>query len=316
MIELFNRFSVIGTCFNDSKIIIRYLENMIQQTIQPEKYIIVDGGSTDNTVELVKAFAKQNNISIDIICKGRLNIAQGYNEAIRQSETDLIIITGIGNLYEKDFFRQLLLKAQETESDVVYGRIVGQNNNHFSESYNRVFLGGDKGIIPSMPSNRGCLIKKEVFYQQGFFLESFIYAGEDTEFFKRIMSNGIVFSTCDNAELYWETPKNLRQYIKQQSGYFLGSYQHSGLNLKSIIKSAVIHLVVIISILAIFILKVWVVIPCFFALIYAMFSIKTHTIDPTVVFIKFLSLWLPFYLLLKNIRKINQKNRVSYKPEV
>ena len=61
------KFTVIGTSFNDAKIILNYFTSIMQQTFQPVEYILVDGGSTDNTVEMVKEFAEKENAPIRVI---------------------------------------------------------------------------------------------------------------------------------------------------------------------------------------------------------------------------------------------------------
>ena len=102
------KFTVIGTSFNDAKIILNYFTSIMQQTFQPVEYILVDGGSTDNTVEMVKEFAEKENAPIRVISGQRLNIAQGYNVGIKEAKTDIIIITGLGNKYESTFFEELI----------------------------------------------------------------------------------------------------------------------------------------------------------------------------------------------------------------
>ena len=61
------KFTVIGTSFNDAKIILNYFTSIMQQTFQPVEYILVDGGSTDNTVEMVKEFAEKRMLQIGLL---------------------------------------------------------------------------------------------------------------------------------------------------------------------------------------------------------------------------------------------------------
>ncbi|WP_083629457.1 glycosyltransferase family 2 protein [Tenacibaculum agarivorans] len=52
-------FSVIIPCYNEEKFIVSCIQLIIQQTVVPYKLIIVNDGSTDNTVAVVKEFQKQ-----------------------------------------------------------------------------------------------------------------------------------------------------------------------------------------------------------------------------------------------------------------
>jgi len=48
---------VISPCRNESSFMRKTLESVISQTVRPEKWIIVDDGSTDNTPEILKEYA-------------------------------------------------------------------------------------------------------------------------------------------------------------------------------------------------------------------------------------------------------------------
>ena len=53
------------TVFNEEKYITALLESIVSQTKQPDEVIIVDGGSTDKTVALIKPYqSKIKNLSV------------------------------------------------------------------------------------------------------------------------------------------------------------------------------------------------------------------------------------------------------------
>ena len=52
-------YVIITPAFNEEKFIQIALSSVIKQTIKPSKWIIVDDGSTDNTANIVKVFAKE-----------------------------------------------------------------------------------------------------------------------------------------------------------------------------------------------------------------------------------------------------------------
>ena len=71
------KYSVVATTFNDSLDIIKYLEDIINQSYPPDEIVIADGGSKDDTVEKIKQFSFTSSITIRVVEKGRLNISQG-----------------------------------------------------------------------------------------------------------------------------------------------------------------------------------------------------------------------------------------------
>src|SRR6186713_1273807 len=50
------KISIITVCYNGAKTIGATIESVLSQTHPDLEYVIVDGGSTDGTVELVKRF--------------------------------------------------------------------------------------------------------------------------------------------------------------------------------------------------------------------------------------------------------------------
>ena len=49
-------FSIITVCWNSEKTISRTIESVLEQDFQDFEYIIVDGGSTDNTIDIIKKY--------------------------------------------------------------------------------------------------------------------------------------------------------------------------------------------------------------------------------------------------------------------
>lgn len=209
------KYSVIATSFNDSKEIIRYLDNICKQTYSPDEIIIVDGGSKDNTVELIKKYQSPSNIKIQCFdSMGHLNISQGYNVALCKANNDMVLITGIGNLYNKDFAKELIEKFEEGRYDMVTGPTYGYIINQFTRSFTNGFLRGKNGK-QYLPCNRCVLLNRKIFEEIGFFYEDFIYAGEDTEFYLRAIKKGFKVGYAQKAHTYWFVPQNFNQYKRK-----------------------------------------------------------------------------------------------------
>lgn len=293
-------FSVIATSYNDTAIIEQYITNLSKQTLKANEYILVDGGSSDDTVQRAETVGARLGMPIKVYSGERLNIAQGYNRGIEKASYDVIIITGIGNEYDEHFFECLLEEYSKTNSRIVYGRTIGQDNGVFSKAYNSAFLGGEKGVIPSLPSNRGVLIEKNVFTMVGMFYEKFVYAGEDTEFFHRTQKNGIDVGITNDAVLYWETPKNMKEFLKQREVYYIGKMQHTGTT-----KSDLFAYVILLAIIFASALTVFLGIHYFFGAIVLFLAVGCFhykTINVIAPILRLLDKVLPCYYLLTKIK--------------
>jgi glycosyltransferase involved in cell wall biosynthesis len=209
-------FSILVTGFNDAKNYENFFENIEKQSLHPCELVIADGGSSDNSEALIASVAANYSFDIRYVpTRDRLNIAQGYNVAVKESRTEAMLIMGIGNQYSLGFCESMVRYYLEHNVHIVYSPIVGVEKNQFSKAFNAAFVGGKKGKNFGYASNRGVFLTKKVFEKIGYFYENFVYAGEDTEFFIRAEKAGMRSGYNTNGAVYWETPASFQEYLKK-----------------------------------------------------------------------------------------------------
>lgn len=292
-----DKITVLATSFNDEKNIKKFLDNLAIQTMQPSNVVIVDGGSKDNTVSFLnnlKGFYGFNLIIYGDL--GRLNIAEGYNAAIKNSPTDLILILGIGNSYNHDFIKDLYKAFYEKKADAVYTNIKGNDSTKFAEVFNKAFVGGLRGKDFGFASNRGVMTTKKFFDDIGYFYEKFIYAGEDTELFTRAITCGKKVLYCAEMDLIWDTPISFSEYLKKNKFNAIADMQMypKGKIIIHIIKRFISAGILIASAcvnLALF--------GFLFACLIAMICYKTKCFDFRVILLRIHFLYLPSYYYIK-----------------
>jgi len=303
-------FTVIVTCYNDEDKVIKFLKNVLEQSIQPLEYIIVDGGSTDSTVALINKYRIENKLPIRLFEGERLNIAQGYNVGINYAKTDILIICGIGNYYDKKFFQSLIEYYEINNSEIIYGQTLGCGNTYFSKIYIKMYVGGEKGVHP-LPTNRGQLVKKDIFRRIGFFYEKLIYAGEDVEFVNHAKDNNVKIGFTDKAKLYWLVPRNFKEYVKQKNVYFIGSLQIDKNRLLPIIKSF-FYLTILILFIVVSVYFYKTIFPYLTLLVfYSTLSFRMRSLNPIGVFLKTFDLLSPFLFFILYSKYIKKKYRVK-----
>jgi glycosyltransferase involved in cell wall biosynthesis len=85
--------SVITTVKNGSKYILETLESLKNQTFKDFEHIIVDDGSTDSTVQILRDFQKQNpSYKIFIFQPGNLGRGKALNFAVSKSNYNWVAI--------------------------------------------------------------------------------------------------------------------------------------------------------------------------------------------------------------------------------
>lgn len=217
------KLSVICTTYNDEKEIGLLIDDLKNQTKLPDQFVIVDGGSTDNTIEMLKGFQNNAPFQVDLLYGERRNISQGLNEGIKISTGDYIAIVGTGNHYAQTYLEKLFNRMIDAQADVVFPPIRGKKDIEFCKSYCEAFLNGENGN--PIPSNHGGVIKRKVFADFGMFYTKFIYAGEDAEFYERLRSKKCKIICEPEAIIEWDIPRNLTQLRKQFKNYTIASLQ-------------------------------------------------------------------------------------------
>ena len=221
-------YTVVATTFNDGEEIVEFLDSICGQTILPSEIIVADGGSKDDTIKKIQSYSNCKDIKITVVSDGRLNIAQGYNLAIKNVKTEYVGVTGVGNYYQLDYFEKLIESIMENNLDVAYSPVRGYDSTPYAVIYNKTFLNGDKGDRIPIATNHGVLMKTRIFPEMGYFYEKFIYAGEDAEFYQRVKDHGYKTAIVDEAVALWYTPSTRSEFMKQIRNYSIADIQILG----------------------------------------------------------------------------------------
>lgn len=210
-----NNISLIVTVLNEENSIIKLLDSIKGQNLKPNEVVIVDGGSTDNTVEKIKIFLKKYptlNIKVKIK-KG--NRSLGRNFAISLAKGNLIAITDAGCELGKDWLKELFAVYNKEKSPVVAGYYCAKSKTDFQKAVVPYAL-----VMPDkvdennfLPATRSMLIEKSVFKNLGGFYEN-LSDNEDYVFAKNIKNHKVKISFAKKAIVYWIPRKTLTDFYK------------------------------------------------------------------------------------------------------
>ena len=174
--------SIITVVFNGEKYLEKTIQSVINQTYPNIEYIIIDGGSTDRTLDIIKKY--ENYIDYWVSEKDR-GIYHAMNKGLNLCLGDYIAILNADDFYLKNAM-EYSIKA------------ILNNNAHYSIA-NISFMNGEivKPIVPlknkvyqEMPyPHISALIKKEIYKSIGMFDETFKIAGDCDIALKIILNN-------------------------------------------------------------------------------------------------------------------------------
>ena len=112
------KLSVITVVLNGEKHIKQCIESVVSQKTNDVEYIIVDGGSTDGTLEIIRSFEPL----IDrIISEPDHGIADGFNKGIQLSTGDVIGFINADDWMEEGAVAHLLNRTDQ--ADIYYARM-------------------------------------------------------------------------------------------------------------------------------------------------------------------------------------------------
>jgi glycosyltransferase involved in cell wall biosynthesis len=187
--------SIIVVVFNGGKTLQQCIDSISQQTCLNKELIIIDGGSKDNTVELLKANSQYINYWVSEPDKGIYN---AWNKALLQAKGEWICFLGAD-----DYFWNNQVLAQMAEHlikipssiQVVYGKVMlvnedGENIYSVGEPWEKVKKSFTKTMSIPHPGtmHRHCL-----FEQHGLFDESFYIAGDYEFLLRELKTRDAVF---------------------------------------------------------------------------------------------------------------------------
>lgn len=133
------KISVITVSYNSAETIAETIEHVLAQTYSNYEYIIVDGLSTDNTVEIVKSYADkfaEKGIGYNIVSEKDNGIYDAMNKGIALTDGDIVGIINSDDYYNDDTLEKVAKFYAETGFDIMYAdlRIFGEKKEYTKKS--------------------------------------------------------------------------------------------------------------------------------------------------------------------------------------
>ena len=115
------RVTIITAVFNGEKHIEETIKSIISQDYENFEYIIIDGGSTDGTVDIIKKY--ENKIQYWVSEKDQ-GISDAFNKGVKASTGDYINFQGDGDrLYTKDVISKVFKDEEFSQIMLISCRI-------------------------------------------------------------------------------------------------------------------------------------------------------------------------------------------------
>ena len=204
------KISFYCTVFNEESSIGPLLDSILIQTKKPDEIIIVDGGSTDKTVDIIRQYM-ENDSSIRLIIAKGTNVAQGRNTAIKNTKYDIIVSTDAGCVVVRDWLQSLVEKFDD-ETDIVSGIGLPDPMNTFEKCVAELLYTPIDGFKADWPAHQNIAIRRRVWDKIKY--PDNCYRSEDTWFNLKAREFDLKFKLAKDAITYWRPRKNLKEVFK------------------------------------------------------------------------------------------------------
>lgn len=207
--------SLICTVLNEEESIEALLQSISNQTRIPNEVIIVDGGSTDRTVPVLKKAKKKFPQLHLTVVQQQSNRSEGRNLAIQKAKYDTIAITDAGCTLDSQWLEELVKKQLQTGAEVIAGYYRSEPKTPFEEAVVPFTLVMPDKVDPLsfLPATRSMLIKKSVFEQVGYFNPDLLVS-EDYEFAHRLKKANVAIVFTREATVVWSPRQNVGSFFR------------------------------------------------------------------------------------------------------
>lgn len=197
--------TVIIAVFNGASTIARCLQSIVDQTYPRIELIVMDGGSTDNTCDVLELYAEHIDYWESASDRG---IYHAWNKALDHARGDWICFLGADDYFWNDRVLEelcpYLIRSEKKEIRVVYGRVARVDSRErilkmLGKPWEKI-----RWLMPhGMPlPHTGLIHHRSLFADHGRFDESYRIAG-DYELLLRELINGEALFAEDIVTVGW-----------------------------------------------------------------------------------------------------------------
>ena len=180
------KVSIITVCYNSEKTIEKTIKSVLSQNYKNYEYIIIDGGSTDNTINIIDKYKKKIDMFKSEKDRG---IYDAINKGIKYSTGSVIsILHSDDTFYENSTTLKIMSHFNSSPSlECLIGNTIITKNDLKKKirCYRANFFKKWMLYLGYSPPHPSTFFRKEIYNKHGLYKNEYTIAG-DFEFFVRI----------------------------------------------------------------------------------------------------------------------------------
>ncbi len=163
------KVSIITVVYNGIEHLEQTIESVLGQNYDNIEYIVIDGGSTDGTVDLLQKYDKHITFWVSEPDGG---IYDAMNKGIAKATGEIVGLINADDWYAKDAVANVVTAFSKSDADVVHGamEIISEDGSSFIKDAEQELDRLSKGMLINHPT----LFSKRALYK--------MYGGFDTSY--------------------------------------------------------------------------------------------------------------------------------------
>ena len=219
-------FSVVIPAYNEEESIAACLESVLNQTVTPDRIVVVNDGSTDRTREILERYA--DRVLIVDLNRNTGNKALALREALPFLVGDVVVYTDADSELEPDAFEKVISHFFDPRVGGVSGNVWSRRHNILTGIRQLQYIVGQEiykrgmSVINTVMVIPGCVgaVRREMFDPSPDTIT------EDMDLTLSVIKKGYAVVYNPEAVAWTSDPPNLRSYINQTRRWFSGFFQN------------------------------------------------------------------------------------------
>ncbi|MCH4183428.1 MAG: glycosyltransferase [Prevotella sp.] len=220
------RISIITVCFNAANDLRKTIESVKNQTCKSLEYIVIDGGSRDDTLNIIKG---SNDVINFWISEPDNGIYDAMNKGIKKATGEWLIFMNAGDVFVTDKVLEEFSEKLSDNIDILRGNIV--------RIYDK-FKAVSQGITSQNPTlmdmisgsfhHQACLIRRKLFLNYGLYSTEYKLCSDWKFFFDCVVLHHVktryVNYTVAAFRMDGASSNNTQRYENESKAYLVSLY--------------------------------------------------------------------------------------------
>lgn len=211
------KISIITVCYNSEKTIEDTIKSVLNQTYKNYEYLIIDGNSKDNTLEIIKKYEQKFVGKLKYISEKDKGLYDAMNKGINMANGDIIgIINSDDVLAHNDVFEKINQILKNDNFDGVYSDLLFLDDS-LTKAVRKFIAHKPSKKYGWHPPHPTLYLKKQVYNKVGNFNVNYRIAA-DYDFMLRMIKNDYKLNYVKDYFVYMRTggvsTNGLKGYIQ------------------------------------------------------------------------------------------------------